>query len=213
MNNLKNKKILITAGPTWVPIDSVRVISNIATGRTGILLAEKFSRYGAKVTLLLGHGELHHSNNRIRIVAFRFFEELQNIITRELNTGKYDVLVHSAAVSDYSPKPCLGGKVKSGRRVWRINLFPTTKIIDSIKKKWPDIFLVGFKFEPQAGNEVLMAEAKKLLARARLNLVVANTIRRNRYLAYIIKHNGACGPFYAKNNLAGELVRLIGENL
>ena len=51
---LKNKNILITAGPTWVPIDRVRVISNIATGKTGILLAKSANKLGAKVTLVLG---------------------------------------------------------------------------------------------------------------------------------------------------------------
>ena len=53
-HKLKNKKVLITAGPTWVPIDNVRVISNTATGETGILLSEKLKNLGAKVTLLLG---------------------------------------------------------------------------------------------------------------------------------------------------------------
>ncbi len=52
--SLNGKRILITAGPTWVPIDNVRVISNIATGTTGVLLAWQTSAQGAKVTLVLG---------------------------------------------------------------------------------------------------------------------------------------------------------------
>ena len=63
--SLKNKRILITAGPTWVAIDSVRVISNIATGETGILLAKRLSLQGAKVTLALGPSCCAYASGKI----------------------------------------------------------------------------------------------------------------------------------------------------
>ncbi|MBU1999188.1 MAG: phosphopantothenoylcysteine decarboxylase, partial [Candidatus Omnitrophica bacterium] len=71
LSNLKNKKILITAGPTWVPVDDVRVISNSASGETGILLAKRLSGQGAKVTLLLGPIGNYNPDKKIKLVLFR----------------------------------------------------------------------------------------------------------------------------------------------
>ena len=61
MSQLKNKKILITAGPTWIPIDKVRVITNIFKGRLGIIIAKEAIKRKAKVTLLLGPGLISFS--------------------------------------------------------------------------------------------------------------------------------------------------------
>ena len=97
------KKVLITAGPTWVAIDKVRVISNIASGETGILLADKLSEQGAKVTLVLGPGNDKNGiqNSRIKIIRFSFFEELRQALKKELKASRYDFIIHSAAVSGF----------------------------------------------------------------------------------------------------------------
>ncbi|MBU1870388.1 MAG: phosphopantothenoylcysteine decarboxylase, partial [Candidatus Omnitrophica bacterium] len=179
--NLKNKRILITAGPTWVAIDSVRVISNTATGETGILLAEEFSRLGAKVTLVLGPiGRICLSKN-IRLINFRFFDELKDIIVKELRSHRYDAMIHSAAVSDYAPQKLYRTKIGSGLKKLALSLKSTPKIIDLIKQIRPDIFLVGFKFEPQSGKQRLIKEAKDLILSSGADLVVANTLQRNKY--------------------------------
>jgi len=81
---LATKSVLITAGPTWVAIDSVRVISNTATGETGTLLAERFAQQGAKVTLLLGPVSNCCLNKKIRVINFKFFDELRDKLIREL---------------------------------------------------------------------------------------------------------------------------------
>ena len=82
--HLNGKRILITAGPTWVPIDSVRIISNVATGTTGVLLSREAVAKGAKVTLVIGPSCGYNLNKSIRIIHFRFFDELKNILKREL---------------------------------------------------------------------------------------------------------------------------------
>lgn len=212
---LKNKRVLITAGPTWVPIDSVRVISNIATGKTGILLAEELQRLGAKVTLLLGPVETCCLSKNIRLIHFKFFEELKNIIIKELRSKKYDVFIHSAAVSDYRPLRVDSQKVKSGKKIWQINLVPTLKIIDLIGKFKPSLLLVGFKFEPQARKKALIAETKNLIKRAKIDLAVANTVDdKSRYRAYIINnYNQIYGPMLNKKSLVEKLSSLIGGNL
>ena len=211
--NLKNKRILITAGPTWVPIDKVRVVSNIATGETGILLAEKLERQGNKVTLVLGPVEYCCLNKKIKLIRFQFFDELRGILVKELRSKKYDAVVHSAAVSDYAPVVTFTHKVKSDRKIWNLSLVPTAKIIDLVKKIDRSLFLVGFKFEPGARKNILLKKTRNLMWRADLDLAVANSIDKNRYEAYILKQNKVYGPWQNKNTLVNKLVNLIGENL
>ncbi|PIQ89740.1 MAG: hypothetical protein COV72_01440 [Candidatus Omnitrophica bacterium CG11_big_fil_rev_8_21_14_0_20_42_13] len=207
--SLRFKKVLITAGPTWVPIDSVRVISNTASGATGILLAQSFSRLGAKVTLVLGPvGEVKLAES-IKVIRFKFFKELKDILVFELRRTKYDTLIHSAAVSDYQPARPYNKKIKSGIKNLKLELMPTEKLIDLIKKIDRNIFLVGFKFEPRAGQRALMRSAKNLIQRASCGLVVANTLRNNKYSAFVAGPLKKYIPVSTKKNLVKMLCALI----
>ena len=208
---LKNKRILITAGPTWVPIDSVRVISNTASGETGILLAEDFARMKAKVTLMLGPVGACCISKKIKVVNFKFFDELKAKLTREIKSGKYDTIIHSAAVSDYRPQKFYGDKVRSGLKRWRLSLVPTEKLISRIKRINPSLFLVGFKFEPAAGKEKLVKEAKALLIQEKADLIVANTVNKGHYKAYIVSKNKLLTQALSKNELNKKLVKIISE--
>lgn len=207
--DLKNKKILITAGPTWVPIDNVRVISNIASGETGILLAKKLCRFKAKPTLLLGPGQKSCANGKINLKRFRFFDDLKKIITRELRSQNYDILIHSAAVSDYQPKTRLKKKSGSDRKLWKLNLLPTPKLIRLVKKIDPGIFLIGFKYEPDAKKEGLLSKAKRLLNLSDAGLVVANTTLRSRYQAYILNREKILARAASKRELADKLIKTL----
>lgn len=210
---IKNKRILITAGPTWVPIDNVRVISNVATGETGILLANKLQHLGARVTLMLGPVGSCCLNKKIKLINFRFFEELKDKIIRELKTKKYDAVIHSAAVSDYRPKKIYSEKLNSGIKNLKLNLAPTEKIINLVKKINNSLILVGFKFEPKISKRKLIDRTVALIRRARLDLAVANTINKNGYSSYIIDRSKLHGPLFSKKNMIDKLVNLIGENL
>lgn len=208
LKKIKGKRILITAGPTWVPIDRVRVISNIATGETGILLAKEAAKKGAKVTLVLGPvGEVKIKTGKlIKVIRFRFFDELKKIIIRELKSHDYDAVIHSAAVSDYRPKRLLAHKVASGIKNLKINLVPTQKLIDLIRRLDRDLFLVGFKFEPDTSKARLFREARRLINRSTCGLVVANTIKGGRYSAYLVRSNKVQGPLNTKEKLAEQLI-------
>ncbi len=217
MYNFKNKRILITAGPTWVPIDSVRVISNIATGETGILLARGLNKRGAKVSLVLGPVS-NTINDKgiepgIKLIKFKFFDELKNIIIQQIKTRRYDIVIHTAAVSDYRPKPARAKKIKSGIKKLNLVLEPTPKIIDYIKQLDPKVVLIGFKFEPGSAKNRLLKEAKCLMRRSNLDLTVANTILDNRYQAYIILKDKISAALYDKRNLVKKLLEEIGEYL
>lgn len=207
--SLKGKRVLITAGPTWVPIDAVRVISNTATGETGILFAEKLLRLGAGVTLLLGPVPVCCLNRKIRLLRFAFFDELKNTLLKEITSRKYDAVIHTAAVSDYGPREPFKQKIGSGRRRLDLRLMPTPKLIDAIKKIDKDIYLVGFKFEPNAGRAGLIKKARSMMARSRADLTVANTVYGGRYQAYIVSDRAVDGPLKDKEALAQRLIKRL----
>lgn len=204
---LKNKRILITAGPTWVPIDNVRVISNIATGETGILLAEKLNDLGAKVTLLLGPVGTCSLHHKIRLIRFKLFNELKNIIKKELKLRKYDIVVHAAAVSDFRPEVVATGKLKSDR-VYNLRLLPTSKIIRQIFLSAPKIKIIPFKLESGCSDKTLIERAKNFLSKIKGDFIVANRI--NPYRAFIIDRRGNT-LFTVKNKqaLVNKLPRVI----
>lgn len=212
-HKLKNKRVLITAGPTWVPIDNVRVISNTATGSTGILLSRKLKQAGAKVTLVLGPAADKNADNGIKIIRFNFFDEFKKIIIDELKKHKYNVVIHSAAVSDYEPAGIYPRKIKSGIKNLRIILKPTLKIIDLIRRLDSSVFLVGFKYETGITIKELLDRAGNLNKRLNPGITVANTVKNNRYEAYIINKETVSGPFREKNSMADGLLTIIGEHL
>lgn len=207
--SLKNKKILITAGPTWVKIDKVRVISNTATGTTGILLANELERQGAKVTLVLGPCGQPLKKIKAKILRFVFFEELKSILINAVLKGNYDIVVHSAAVSDFRPHRVFKKKIRSGGENIKLNLIPTEKIIDRVKKIDPSLYLVGFKFEPGLNKKELIKEALMLARRARADIVIANTVKNNRYSAYIIEGNKESAVLNDKKELARRLTAIL----
>lgn len=210
--SLKNKRILITAGPTWVKIDDVRVISNIATGETGILLAREAKSQGAHVSLLLGPVNDCCLDKSIRILHFKFFDELRNSLVKELSTKRYDIVIHSAAVPDYRLKRVRKNKINSGLRQLTLKLVPTPKIVNLIKKIDNSLLAVAFKFEPHAKGNRLISRAKTLFASANIDLVVANSISNRYYRAYILNKDKVTEPIMSKEKLAKELIKKIGEH-
>ncbi len=208
---LKNKRILITAGPTWVPIDKVRVISNTATGATGILLADSLAQQGVKVTLLLGPVGAYCVNKKVKVIDFKFFNELSSRLRGQLQKRKYAAVIHAAAVSDYKPNVANRKKISSNMKSLRLTFKQTPKIIDSLHKLSPGSFLVGFKFEPDLAGKKLISKGCDLFKRAHLDLVVANSMPKKHYLAYLISNKRNYGPFLSKEKMIRGLIALIGE--
>ncbi|MFC1645776.1 phosphopantothenoylcysteine decarboxylase [Candidatus Omnitrophota bacterium] len=210
--SLRNKKILITAGPTWVPIDKVRVISNIASGKTGLLLANQAKKLGADVTLILGPvGELG-LNKKIRLRRFHYFKELAALMRDELKRRKYDVVIHSAAVSDYSPKKMFSRKIESGIKDFTLEFETTVKIVDKIKKYASGVFLTIFKLELDLSKKEMLKRARETLKSARADIAVLNTFSRSRsYEALIIDQKKEFCQVYTKEKLAKRLLDLIAS--
>ena len=176
-----------------------------------MMLAEKFRRLGARVTLMLGPVEKCSLNKNINLSRFYFFEDLQFGLKRELRKHSYDAVIHSAAVSDYRPAKVLKFKIKSGIKKLRLELKPTPKIIELIKRISPSSLAVGFKFEPAAAKNRIIREAEILKKRAGLDLVVANTAPDNRYCAYIVGAPSIKGPFRNKQATSKALVDSVED--
>ncbi len=94
-------KILVTAGGTEEPIDSVRVLTNLSSGKTGAALADVFARHGADVTLLRSYRAAEPAWKSIRQRTFRTVDDLDALLREELATSPHDAVIHLAAVSDF----------------------------------------------------------------------------------------------------------------
>lgn len=217
LKEIKKFNILITAGPTWVPIDKVRVITNIFRGNLGITIAQEAAKIGFNVTLLIGPGGilLPHSSNRLRIIQFRYFDELFNLTKKLLRNYNYDIVIQSAAIADYAPVSIIKGKIKSGQSGISIRLKPTPKIIDHIKKINPKIFLVKFKLEVGVRKDRLIEIAFNSMKASNADLIVANkyggNIGRHR-LGYIIDKERRVEKGVGKKGIAKKLLyRIIKE--
>lgn len=208
--SLKGKKILITAGPTWVAIDHVRVISNIATGETGIRLAEEARARGAKVTLILGPVGSIHLHRSITVQRFCYFNQLHSLIRAEMKRTKYDIVIHSAAVSDYKPRKAFDSKIKSNIKNFSLELESTVKIVDKIKRYDPRVFLVIFKLELGIPRNQMIARARTLMRESRADVAVVNTFSRwGAYKALVIDQNKTFFQVRFKEDLARNLFRFL----
>jgi phosphopantothenate-cysteine ligase/phosphopantothenoylcysteine decarboxylase/phosphopantothenate--cysteine ligase len=205
--------VLVTAGNSLTPIDRVRCITNIFTGRTGASIALQAHDRGHQVTLLTSHPEavadLRETgapiSDRWLIRRYRTFEDLQGRMGELIGAGGFDVIVHSAAVSDYTSAgvyaPARGtrftpadlrwtaeggtptledraaGKVKSDAGELWLRLVRTPKIVDQVRAEWGFRgVLVKFKLEVGIDEKQLLAIAEPSRVRSGADLMVANTL-------------------------------------
>jgi phosphopantothenoylcysteine decarboxylase/phosphopantothenate--cysteine ligase len=169
-------------------------------------LAERLQRLGAKVTLLIGPGPAGCVNKEVKVIHFKFFDELRNKITQELRRKQYDVVIHSAAVSDFAPVHKFKGKVDSHKSI-SLKLKPLPKIIRDIKYFAPQSILVMFKLESGVSDNILINRAKAAQVKAKAELIVAN--RLDPYQAFVIDGKGSVFPANSKNDLIKKLIKGI----
>jgi phosphopantothenoylcysteine decarboxylase/phosphopantothenate--cysteine ligase len=173
-SRLQNKKVLLTAGPTIEHIDPVRVITNLSSGKTGVLLASELVASGAIVTLIYGPGS-EEPPKGAKIINVTTSKEMFDATKKELKK-KYDVVIMAAAVSDYKPEKTSKSKIKSNQRSLTIRLEKTSKIIDQVKKSQKNTILVGFKAEVNLSKSALIKSARIKLKESNADLIIANDI-------------------------------------
>jgi len=176
---LKNKKVLMTAGPTIEYIDPIRVITNQSSGKTGVLLASELISSGAKVTLVYGPG-IEKPPKGARIIKISTSKEMLDVVKKEMGK-EFDIVIMAAAVSDYTPENPSKNKIKSTKNKIKISLKKAPKIIDQIKKYQKNVFLVGFKAETNLSKNELITLSRKKMNESAADMIVANDIGSIRY--------------------------------
>jgi len=171
---LHKKRILMTAGPTVEYIDPVRVVTNLSTGKTGVLLASELVSAGAKVTLVYGPGTATPPAGA-KVIRVRTSKEMFDAVKKEMKK-KFDVVILAAAASDYTVQNNSKTKIKSSQKSLQIKLKQAPKIIDHIKKWQKDVFLVGFKAETNLSKKKLEESARKKMKESKADLIIANDI-------------------------------------
>jgi len=171
---LHKKRILMTAGPTVEYIDPVRVITNLSSGKTGVLLASELVSAGAKVTLVYGPGTVPPPAGA-KVIPVKTTKEMFDAVKKEMNK-KFDVVILAAAVADYTPEYYSRSKIASNKKNFVLRLKQTPKIIDYIKKWQKDVFLVGFKAETNLSKKKLEVSARKKMKESKADLIIANDV-------------------------------------
>ncbi len=168
---LKGKKIMITAGPTYEKIDPVRFIGNYSSGKMGFAIAEECARRGAEVTLISGPVSIT-CNNSIHRINVECCQEMYNAATSEFNGC--DAAILCAAVADFKPESVSDKKIKRGNDNLIIRLCPTHDIAAELGKRKSDKqVLIGFALETD--NEDTNAKGK--LAKKNFDFIVLNSTR------------------------------------
>jgi phosphopantothenoylcysteine decarboxylase/phosphopantothenate--cysteine ligase len=184
----KQPKILITMGGCVEPIDGVRAITNTSSGATGAYLANQFHQLGADIMCLKGLNSVT-PDPLIKTRTYRDFSSLEALLTEELAEGAYDLVIHCAAVSDYSVvsiQPAdqshlaqkTGEKIDSSSLEMMIRLKKNPKLLDQIKSlsgaKKP--LLIGFKLTGNDPKDKIDQAIERQFHEANCDLVIHNAL-------------------------------------
>ncbi|SHF89149.1 phosphopantothenoylcysteine decarboxylase / phosphopantothenate--cysteine ligase [Salegentibacter echinorum] len=168
---LKNKKILITAGPTYEAIDPVRFIGNHSSGKMGFELAKKAAALGADVILISGPTNLELEDKQVKLVPVVSTQDMFEAVHKHFET--VDVAIAAAAVSDYTPKTTATEKIKKAEEHLSLELTKTKDILLSMGEKKSHQKLIGFALE--TNNE--MENARGKLEQKNLDFIVLNSLQ------------------------------------
>ncbi len=168
---LQNKKFLVTAGPTFEKIDSVRFIGNYSSGKMGYAIAEELADKGAEVVLVSGPVSVTAKHPGINVIPVESAAEMFAGSTQQF--PGCDGAIMSAAVADFTPLQPKNRKIKRGKENWQIELQPTKDIAAALgEAKTASQILVGFALETDDEIE----NARKKLQKKNLDFIVLNSL-------------------------------------
>lgn len=214
--DLKGKKIMITAGPTYEKIDPVRFIGNYSSGKMGYALAECCAERGAEVILVSGPVSITEKHPNIRKISVESAEEMYKAAVREF-TGS-DAAILCAAVADFTPESQSEQKIKREKEDLVLRLKPTHDIAAALGKlKKENQIMVGFALE--TNDEV--EHAKDKLERKNLDFIVLNSLndkgagfRHDTNKITIIDKNSVTEfPLKDKKEVAADIINHLAEIL
>lgn len=210
---LKNKRILVTAGPTYEPIDPVRFIGNYSSGKMGYALANELAEQGAEVILISGPTALTTNNPSVKKIDVQTADEMFDATVKYFKNC--DAAIMSAAVADYKPAQRYRQKVKRNNDKLAISLEPNKDIaahLGKIKKK--NQVIVGFALET---NDEIKNATQKINTK-NLDFIVLNSLKDegagfgvNTNKISIIDNKGKVEKFdlKSKNEVAVDIVKKL----
>ena len=164
-------RVLVTAGGTREPMDSVRFIGNRSSGKMGLAVAREGLRLGAEVTVVAANvGAEEPGTETLHIETV---EELRAEVLKRAEGA--DALVMAAAVSDFAPASPVGEKIRRSEGGLSLELKPTADILKAVRERYPNLFVVGFA----ATHGDPVADAREKLGSKGVNLVVGNDISQS----------------------------------
>ena len=167
---LLGTKMMVTAGPTYEPLDPVRYIGNYSSGKMGYAIANEAALQGAEVILISGPADDLAIHPGVTLVQTKTADEMHNACLRHFEDC--NILVMAAAVADYKPKHTAEGKIKKEKEITSIELVKTVDILESLGKKKSNQILVGFALETD--NE--LSNAKEKIKKKNLDAIVLNSL-------------------------------------
>ena len=213
---IRGKKVLISMGGTFEPIDSVRGITNRSSGKMGLALAKQAYILGADVTLIVANVNVEISP-LFNVIHVETSKQMADIIFDIVSD--FDIFISTAAVSDFEIIEPKNEKIDSDSSL-TIDLKPTMKIIRQIKKINPDIFLVGFKAEFNITRDKIIYCARKQINDAGTDIVVANDVSRkdcnfgsDKNEVLIIDSEVLSVPLASKDEIAKTIMKVVSEKV
>ncbi len=161
-------RVLVTAGGTREPIDSVRFIGNRSSGKMGLAVAREAVRQGAEVTVVAAN--IDRLEPGTENFSVENVEELQEAVLER--AGRSDALVMASAVSDFKPSSPVGEKIRRREGTTSLELAPTADVLEAVTERYPDLYVVGFA----ATHGDPLADAREKLESKGVDLVVGNDI-------------------------------------
>lgn len=164
------EKVLVTAGPTEEPLDPVRCITNLSSGKMGYAIAAAAQQRGARVTLISGPTKIAPPAVEKMIFVRTALDMYQAVMD---HYAEATIIIKAAAVADYRPASLSAEKIKKDKGLTEIALTRNPDIISELGRKKTKGILVGFAMETQD----LLANARQKLANKNMDMIVANSLR------------------------------------
>ncbi len=171
---LKGKKAMVSAGPTYEPLDPVRFIGNHSSGKMGFALAEALYMQGAEVVLVSGPSAQEVAYNGIVVKRVQTAAEMFETCTAM--HAEMDIEIMSAAVADYSPETKQAEKIKKSGNAMQLNLVKTKDILGWLGANKKHQYLVGFALETNNEKEYALGKLQSKNA----DMIVMNSLRDER---------------------------------
>ena len=179
-SDFKDKKILVTAGPTRAYIDGIRFISNPSSGKMGYAIALEAWRRGGIVKLVYGASLLQPPSVLEKKIKTTTGDEMNSEVIKAIQEEKFDYVILAAAMNDFIPEEYKKEKISSAEKI-DITLIPAEKLADKIKAISPSTKLILFKAEYQKDEDELTQIAINRMRKANADLIIANDVSLQNY--------------------------------